>query len=240
MGSIGLMNPTILTQTTGLLLLFAACGDPDPNQALGVELSIDVCASTAGPFSANITNRYFPMPVGQMLILEEPGGAGSRVAITSLAETETVAGVVTRVIHEYETEDGVLVEQSWNYFAQAADGTVCYFGERVDIYEGGVVVAHDGQWRADEGGFLPGIQMPPEPAAGTYHAQERAPGVAEDYANIVAIDELITVPQGTYTDTVRTSEWTPLEPGHLSGKSYAAGVGLLDDNGALLTAIAVP
>ncbi len=82
-------------------------------------------------------------------------------------------------------------------------------------YESGVVVAHDG-------GFLPGIQMPPEPVAGTYHALERAPGVAEDYANIIAVDESITVPQGTYTDTVRTSERTPFEPGHLSGKSYAA------------------
>ena len=133
----------------------------------------------------------------------------------------------------------MLVEQSWNDFAQAPDGTVCYFGEKVDIYEGGVVVAHDGQWRA-EGGFLAGIQMPADPMAGTYHAQEVAPGVAEDFANIVARNKPMAVPYGSFTDTVHTSEWTPLEPGHLSTKSYAAGVGLLDDNGAVLIAIEAP
>jgi len=213
--------------------LTAACGDPNPNQGEGTELSIEACAPT-NTFSANITNRFFPQPVGQKLVLE---GGGARVEITALAETEVVAGVTTRVVHEYETEDGELVEQSWNYFAQTSDGTVCYFGERVDIYEGGVVVAHDGQWRADEAGFRAGIQMPADPVAGTFHAQEKAPGIAEDYANIVALGRSVTVPAGTYTDTVITSEWSPLEPGHTSGKSYAAGVGLLDDAGAKLVEI---
>jgi len=230
------MKASLLALTASLTLV--GCGDPDPNQAIGTELSIEVCAPT-GTFSANITNRFFPMPVGQKLILDE-GGGGARVEITSLADTETVAGVVTRVVHEYETEDGVLVEQSWNYFAQAPDGTVCYYGEKVDIYENDVVVAHDGQWRADEPGFLPGIQMPAEPMAGTYHAQEVAPGVAEDFANIIATGKPTTVPFGTFTDTVHTSEWPPLEPGHLSAKAYAAGIGLLDDNGAVLIAIAMP
>jgi hypothetical protein len=217
--------------------LLVGCGGGDTNQAAGTELDISVCAASNGAaaFSADITNRFFPMPVGQKLVLE---GGGERVEITALAETEVVAGVTTRVVQEYETEHGVLVEQSWNYFAQAADGTVCYFGERVDIYEGGSVTSHEGQWRADDQrGFAPGIQMPAAPAAGTYHAQERAPGVAEDYANIVQLGKPVSVPAGMYAETVIVEEWSPLEPGSKSHKAYAAGVGILDDDGAVLVEI---
>jgi len=226
-----------LRRIAGLAAVLGGCGSPEKNQAEGVEISIAVCAPANGGFSATITNAFFPQPVGQKLVLE---GGGARVEITALAETEVVAGVETRVVHEYETEDGELVEQSWNYFAQASDGTVCYFGERVDIYEGGKVVAHDGQWRADEAGFEAGIQMPAAPMAGTYHAQERAPGVAEDYANIVAIGKTVNGPTGTYTETVITEEWSPLEPGSKSHKAYAADVGILDDDGAVLVEIQRP
>jgi hypothetical protein len=67
--------------------------------------------------------------------------------------------VTTRVVEEIEWEDSIpfgtidageaLIERSLNYFAQTQDGTVCYFGEAVDIYENGVVVSHEGAWRAD-------------------------------------------------------------------------------------------
>lgn len=226
-----------MRKTTIMLAVVAgACGAGEKDQSEGTPLDISVCGP-GNTFSPDITNRFFPQPVGQKLVLE---GGGARVEISALGETEVVGGVVTRVVHEYETEGGELVEQSWNYFAQAADGTVCYFGERVDIYEGGVVVAHDGEWRADQAGYQAGIIMPAQPAAGTYHAQERAPGIAEDYANIVEIGRRVSVPAGTFEDTVITDEWSPLEPGAKSHKAYAAGVGLLDDNGAVLVEIVRP
>ena len=37
------------------------------------------------------------------------------------------------------------------------------------------------------------------------------------------------VPAGTFTDTVRTREWSPLEPEVEEFKAYASGVGLLAD-----------
>jgi len=218
-----------------VIVLLAGCGSSKSNQGEGVELSTAICET--GPFSATVTNPYFPLPVGQKLVLE---GGGERIEITVLNEIEMVGSVPTRVVHEYETAGGVLVEQSWNYFAQASDGTVCYYGEKVDIYEDGVVVEHEGQWRADEGGFKPGIQMPAAPMAGTYHAQEIAPGVAEDYANIVALGQPVSGPTGSYSETLLVEEWSPLEPGQKSHKAYAAGVGLLDDNGAVLVEIVRP
>jgi hypothetical protein len=83
---------------------------------------------------------------------------------------------------------------------------VCYFGETVDMYEDGVVVSHEGSWRADEPGNAPGVFMPARPKPGMKFAQEVAPGVAEDRARIVARGFTITVPAGTFTTTIRVSE----------------------------------
>ena len=46
---------------------------------------------------------------------------------------------------------------SRNFLAQTQDGTVCYYGEDVDIYQGGVITSHESQWRAGVSGALPGI-----------------------------------------------------------------------------------
>ncbi|HET7039156.1 MAG TPA: hypothetical protein VFH97_04670, partial [Gemmatimonadales bacterium] len=147
----------------------------------------------------------------------------------------TVAGVATRVLEERETEGGELVEVSRNFFAQAPDGTVCYFGEDVDIYEGGTVVSHEGEWRAGVSGALPGIMMPASPTVGMAFRQELATGVAEDRAVIDAAGEAVTVPAGTFTSTIGFRETTPLEPGAESIKVFARDVGLIVDDAVRLT-----
>jgi hypothetical protein len=203
----------------------------------GTTLDIAVCAPTAGPFSLTIDNDFFPLPVGQKWSYEgTEDGEALTLEIEVLDETELVAGVETRVVREDEKADGEQVEISWNFFVQAADGTVCYYGEDVDIYEAGAVVAHDGAWRAGEDGALPGIQMPAAPAVGQEYDQEMAPGIAEDHAEVVALGEHVEVPAGAFDDTLRTEESTPLEPGQVSEKQYARGVGLLVDSAVKLTA----
>lgn len=198
-------------------------------------LDTSVCNPQSGVFSLTIDNPFFPLKVGDLRVYDGmEDGAVLHLEIEVLDQTEVVAGVTTRVVEEREYEDGVVVEISRNFFAQAADGTVCYFGEGVDIYEGGQIASHDGAWRA-EGSNLPGIIMPPNPAVGMKFVQEVAPGVAEDQATIVRAGETVTVPLGTYTDTIETDECTPLEPGHISEKSYARGVGLLVDAEVSLT-----
>lgn len=197
------------------------------------ELEISVCDPKAGPFSIDITNRYFPLPVGNVWVLEGVDqGTKERLQITVLDETEKVANVTTRVVEERHWEDDQLVEVSRNFFVQAKDGTVCYYGEETDIYENGQVVSHEGAWRAGEGDPIarPGIVMPGDPKVGMAYAQEVAPGVAEDQAEIVSIGKTVTVPADTYRDTLRTDETTPLEPGLVESKVYAPGVGLIVDD----------
>lgn len=212
----------------------------DTASETGGPLDIAVCAPDAGPFTLAIDNPFFPLPVGLKLVLEgDDGGATVRLEITVLDETETVAGVETRVVEERETEDGELVEVSRNFFVQAPDGTVCYYGEDVDIYDGGEVVSHEGAWRAGEGTNRPGIIMPAAPAVGQVYDQESAPGVAEDFATITAIGATVEVPAGTFTDTVLTTEGSHIEPG-TSDKAYARGVGLIVDDAVRLLSSSGP
>lgn len=211
-------------------------GDGDGDQPVVAALE-DVCALDAGPFSLDIDNPFFPLEVGSLHVLEgDEAGTALRVEIRVLDETEDIGDVTTRVIEETEYEDGELIEVSRNWFAQAQDGTVCYFGEEVDIYEGGEVVAHEGAWRAGEDGARAGIIMPAAPELGMSYAQEIAADQdAWDHASHVAEGETITVPEGEYTDTVRTIEWSPIEPDEISRKVYAAGVGMIIDNAIELT-----
>jgi hypothetical protein len=195
------------------------------------ELDISVCDPSAGPFSPDITHPYLPYAVGHVLVLKGvEDGVSVRVQIRVLDKTEVVAGVTTRVVVERAWEDGELHEVAWNYFAQAPDGTVCYYGEDVNFYEDGQVVSHEGSWRAGEGDNLPGIIMPAEPAVGMSYAQEVAPGISEDRAEIISIGERVTVPAGTYRKTLLTLETSPLDPGAESFKIYAPGVGLIVDD----------
>ena len=71
--------------------------------------------------------------------------------------------------------------------------------------------------------------MPGTPALDQWYRQEHAPGIAEDRAEHVAVGETVTVPAGTFTDTVRAREWSPLESG-TSTKIYGRGIGMLVDN----------
>jgi hypothetical protein len=59
----------------------------------------------------NIDNPYFPLPVGHRVVLEgEESGGRLLVRMSVLDEIETVAGVETRVVEEYEAKKGQVVE----------------------------------------------------------------------------------------------------------------------------------
>ncbi|MEJ7728401.1 MAG: hypothetical protein WKG00_04220 [Polyangiaceae bacterium] len=192
--------------------------------------------ATSPAFSLNIDNAYFPMPVGKQLTFDgEEDGVAVHLLLEVTDEVEMVAGVETRVVVETADEDGALHEIARNFFAALSDGTICYFGETVEFYEDGQVISTEGQWRAGEGGAKPGIFMPASHQVGMSYDQELAIGVSEDHAVIVSLGEAFTVPAGTYTDTMDTEETSPLDPGVVESKRYAAGVGLIVSGPLLLT-----
>jgi len=48
------------------------------------------------------------------------------------------------------------------------------------------------------------------------------------------ISDPVTTPAGTFHDCVEVTETSPLEPGHESLKRYCPGIGLVQDNDAML------
>lgn len=235
----------------GLFLLFTLClalftvlwafgcssggGGGGKDECPVPNLDIAVCDPSAGPFSLTIDNEFSPFVVGNVSVLE---GADDdefiRVEISVPGDTEDVAGVTTLVVVEEEYENFQLVEISRNFFAQAPDGTVCYFGEDVDIYVGGVVVSNAGAWRAGENGNLPGILMPGAPEVGMVFYQEFAPGLAQDISQVVRFGDTIDVPAGTFDDTLLAWDCNPLEDAETDAKWYVRGIGIAIDDVAEL------
>lgn len=206
-------------------LAVAACGGGGQDQAAP--------AINPADFQARIDNSLFPLSSLKPKVFEgeerdaETGEAvKTRLESTVLTQSDVVAGVQVTVLEEKDYQNGELVESTLDYFAQHRDSSVYYFGERVDEYEGGEVVGHGGQWLAGEGGNEPGVFMPAQPAVGTTFEQEKAPGVAEDRSKVVAAEQTVTTPAGTFTGCIKTEDFSPLDNA-TEFKYYCSSVGLV-------------
>jgi len=180
-------------------------------------------------------NPYFVLEPGYFLELEGvEHGEKTRLVVTVLDETKVVGGVETRVVEERESEGGELSEVSRNYFAIGKrDNAVYCFGEDVDEYEHGKVVKHGGSWRAGEKGARFGMMMPGIPELGMRWYEELAPGVAMDRAEVVSVKEPVGVEGGAPVNCLRIKETSAVEKG-TEFKTYAPGIGLVDDGGMKL------
>jgi hypothetical protein len=184
-------------------------------------------------FKATVDNPLFPLVPGSEHVLEgseTDADTGEtvelRVEETVLDEEYEVAGVGVTVVLVREYENGELVEETRDYYAQHLDGTVYYFGEDVDDYEDGEIVGHSGAWLAGEGDALAGIFMPAEPKVGDQFEQERAPGVAEDESEVIAVDQSVETPAGAFEGCVKTEDYAPLDD-VTEFKLYCPDVGLV-------------
>jgi hypothetical protein len=178
-------------------------------------------------------NPYFILVPGFQLVLE---GGNEKVAITVLDETIEVDGVITRVVEEREWKRGELTEVSRNFFAiDPETRDVFYFGEDVDDYKDGKIHKHTGAWRAGKRNARAGLYMPGQPYIGQKHYLEIAPRVAMDRAEIVSLSETLATPAGIFEDALKVQETTPLNPVELGYKTYAPGIGMIQDESLLLT-----
>ena len=178
-------------------------------------------------FTHLVSNPYFPLVPGTTATFNEQHRGENRenkVAVTR--ETKIIMGVRCVVVHDTVTLDGVLKEDTFDYFAQDRQGAVWCFGSNTKEAKPGGRVSTEGSWEAGVQGAQPGIMMPAHPAVGDRYRQEFQPDVAEDIGQIAALDETVTVPGGTFKACVRTREWSMLESG-TSRKWYAKGTGLV-------------
>jgi len=202
-------------------------------------------SSVAPSFSAptQFTNPYMPFQPGAVKIYAgRSEGAVLVIADLFLAETRsfTVGGktVECAALQETEFEDGVITEISRNYFAQADDGAVYYFGEIVDHYDGGQVTDHEGSWLvggptlASDAAEIAtatkaSVFMPATPAAGDSWHPEDLPPIAQENALALATDTTIKVRAGKFLGVLLVQETSDFEDTEVERKWYAPQVGLV-------------
>lgn len=180
----------------------------------------------ATEFTTQITNPYMPLVPGTAMTYK----SGSEMNVFNVTDrTREVLGVTTVVVRDKAFEDGQLVEDTEDWFAQDAAGNVWYFGEATAECEGNRIVSHHGAWEAGVDGAQPGIVMLAKPEIGDYYRQEYLRGEAEDVARVLRLNATVTNTLGTYPNVIITEDFTRLEPELVEHKKYAPGVGLVED-----------
>ena len=174
-----------------------------------------------------LDHPYWPMAAGSRWVYRETDGEGTeqQVEVTVTADTKEILGIPATVVHDVVSEDGQLVEDTLDWYAQDASGNLWYLGEDTKEYENGEVVSTEGSWEAGVDGAQAGIILPADPQAGMAYRQEYYAGQAEDAAEVVAVDGHVEVPFGTFDDVLETRDFTPLDPDVEEHKFYARGVG---------------
>lgn len=203
-----------------LVALAAGCGGGDEKTAL--PQGSDPVEIDPARFTAEIDHPFWPMTPGSIWVYRE---GEQRVEVRVTDRTRMVMGVETRVVHDLVTENGVPVEDTFDWYAQDDDGNLWYFGEDTTEFEDGKPAGHAGAWEAGVDGALPGIVLPAEPTVGLTYRQEYYAGEAEDRAKVLSVDEAVSVPFGDYTGALQTEDTTPLEPGLVEHKFYVRDVG---------------
>jgi hypothetical protein len=178
-------------------------------------------------FSSRIDNPYWPMTPGYHWIYRETDGQGEpqRIEVTVTKRTKMIMGIQARVVHDVASKGGQVVENTFDWYAQDANGNVWYMGEDTKEYENGRVSSTQGSWQAGVDGAQPGILLPAHPAPGMAYRQEYYKGQAEDAAAVLSLNMRAKVPFGIYDHLLTTKEHTPLEPNVLEQKFYAKGIG---------------
>jgi hypothetical protein len=199
----------------------AAC-DPTPDPSYNPQI-------VPADFSSNITNALSPFQPGSTWTLKS---AAEEITITVLPDKKTVMGVECAVVRDTvkNPTTGDVIEDTYDWYAQHKDGSVWYFGEDTKNYSGGQVVSTHGSWEGGVNGAIPGIVMPASPTVTsppTPYRQEYYPCEAEDEAEVVAVNESVTVPAGSYTACVRTRDFTRLDPATVEFKTYCPDVGVV-------------
>ncbi len=187
---------------------------------------------------APIDNLYHPLLQGQTSALTATGEDDGepfteRTERTVLGPGREILGVQTTTLLDRAYEDDVLVEETYDYFAQDTAGNVWYMGEDVTNYrydDDGNFLGTDSAstWLAGENGALPGFIMPADPQPGFAYYQEYAVAdEALDQGLIFDVIDSLTTGAGTFLDVLVVFETTELEPNARELKYYAPGIGII-------------
>ncbi len=188
-------------------------------------------------------NPYFPLEIGNIQYFE----GDETIVIEVKAATKLVDDVTCVVVNDIVYEDGLLVEDTDDWFAQAKNGDVWYCGEEAkdyEFFEGddpqiAELVSIDGSFKAGRDGDKAGIQMRRMPRVGEVYRQEFSINNAEDVAEVLSVtykygvnadlDQHVPADLANLLcsagDCLVIHEFSPLSPGDSGRKFYAVGIG---------------
>jgi hypothetical protein len=208
------MTVRVVLLVLAVLMGLTGCGTASaPSPPAGVdELVIPTASPDPADFVAGVDNPWLSLEAGSRWTYDVNDAQGTHTMTVAVEDGPTVAGVATTA--RVSTEPKQVVT---DYFAQDDAGNVWWFGRR-------------GSWEAGADGAEPGLAMPARPRVGDGYREAYAPGVVEDAARVLALDESAVVPAGRYDDLLLVEVRSPLEPGATREESYAEGVGLVTEN----------
>jgi len=181
-------------------------------------------------FVATIDNPFWPLAPGTTYRYEGVRGTTPQTDDEVVTDrTKQILGITSTVVRDTVSEHGVAVERTLDYYAQDSQGNVWYMGEDSFELQHGQMVRASDSWLAGVKGGEPGIIMPANPQPHEQYRQEYyPPGQALDEATVLRLDGSVTVPYGSYSGVLVTSEYSPLEP-QTEQKYYAPGVGEVEE-----------
>lgn len=210
------------------LLSLAACKKDE--RAIDTAYNPDLSPSNfTNP--TNITNPYLPFAAGKTYVFEsQTEGGKERGEITRLPITRIVQGITCIVVNDKVWLNDVLIEDTDDWYAQDNTGNVWYLGEDVDNYnpDGSFKDKH-GSWESGVDGAKPGIAMLANPKTGMRYRQEYYFNEAEDEGEVLETGLTVTIPFGSFTNCIKTHDFTALEPDANEQKIYAPGIGLIQE-----------
>jgi hypothetical protein len=210
----------------GALFPLAGCGDS--SDAPDLPQGDDPFTVDPGEFTVDIDNKYWPMKPGRRWNYREVDEEGNvlKVVVTVANQKKKIAnGITARVVRDTVTENGELIEDTIDWYAQDPQGNIWYLGEKSAEFSRGKLSSTAGSWEAGVDGALPGVIVAGSPADGQRYRQEYFKGEAEDNGEVLSTGEQVEVPAGHYRNALLTKDTNALEPRVLEHKLYAPGVG---------------
>jgi hypothetical protein len=180
-----------------------------------------------------VPNPYFPLVAGNRWVYESEDAT---ITVVVKNEVKLIEGITCITVNDVESEDGVVVEDTDDWFAQDVAGNVWYCGEvarNYELFEGDApeepeLVDLGGSWKSGRDGAQAGVLIPASPEPGDVIRQEILYEDAEDAIEIISITASENAPAGVCAgDCLQTRDFTPLEPGISETKYYAPGIGLI-------------
>lgn len=196
-----------------------------------------------------ITNPLFPISdLHSVVFIGLVDGLPFRTETTLLPETRTLewnGQQIETVQSQYMAfSDGRIEEIATDWYAQADDGAVWYFGEDVADYdETGTIFTHEGTWLVGTDGAPIAMVMPPVAQLGNAWLAENIAPAAWEQITVVEVDKTLDGPAGPIDGVVITAEYKLDDSGE--EKIFAPGYGefstgsLADENLEPL-ALAIP